>query len=223
MSRLSILSLILVLGASLASAQSPGPGGLHGEIIRGAYHAPNGTYSILLPVLPELGATVSDTPSVVVFRDQFSIHISIGAFPQDASQRWELSSRGLRDYLSYYFGSFVFPDFQQLFRGSRIESTVFEPDVMGGALVIYSILPGGTMFAHRRINIDPEAKEPDAKRGNLLFVRHGHVFVISVELAERVIEGSAYKLTTDQENALLRQRLEGVLENLFINRPRANP
>ena len=205
----------------MASAQ-PKAGGLHGEIIRGDYHAPNGTYSITLPVLPELGATVSDTPSVVVFRDQFSIHISIGSFPQDASQRWELSSRGLRDYLLYYFINFVFPDFAQLFPGSRIESTAFEADVMGGALVVYSILPGGTMFAHRRINIDPENKEPDAKRGNLIFIRHGHVYVISVELAERVIEGSAYKLTTEQENAMLRQRLEGVLENLFINRPPAN-
>lgn len=218
MSRLLLLSLLWVLGASFAAAQTP-MSGLYGEIIRGAYYAPNGTYSIMLPVLPELGATVSDTPSVVVFRDQFSIHISIGAFPQDASQRWELSSRGLRDYLSFYFGNFVFPDFQQLFPGSRIESSVFEPTVMGGALVVYSILPGGTMFAHRRITIDPENKEPAAKRGNLIFVRHGHVFVISVELAERVIEGSAYKLTTEQENTLLRQRLEHVLEALSIKRP----
>jgi hypothetical protein len=222
MARLFLLPLLLILSISFTSAQ-PKAGGLYGEIIRGDYHAPNGTYYITLPVLPELGATVSDTPSVVVFRDQFSIHISIGSFPHDASQRWELSSRGLQDYLSYYFINFVFPDFEQLFPGSRIESTTFEADVMGGALVVYSILPGGTMFAHRRINIDPENKEPDAKRGNLIFIRHGHVYVISVELAERVIEGSAYKLTTEQENSILRQRLEGVLENLFINRPRANP
>ncbi|HRI81943.1 MAG TPA: hypothetical protein PLF88_05875 [Opitutaceae bacterium] len=209
--------LVFLVGASWLAAQDFSA--LHGRVEGNTYHGANGTYAITMPVLPELGGIISDTPSVVVFRDQFNVHISIGSFPQDASQRWELSTRGLRDYLQYYFVNFVFPDFQQLFAGSRIESSNFEPDTMGGALVIYTLLPGGTMFFHRRVNIGPENPERDAKRGNLLFIRHNHIFVISIELAERVVEGSAYNLTPEQENTILRQRLEHTLENLFIKRP----
>lgn len=219
MSRRFYPLLGLMLWAATAVAQDFSA--LHGRVEGNTYHAANGTYAVTMPVLPELGGIISDTPSVVVFRDQFNVHVSIGSFAQDASQRWELSTRGLRDYLQYYFVNFVFPDFQQLFEGSRIESTRFEPELMDGSLFVYTLLPKGTMFFHRRVNIDPANTEPDAKRGNLLFIRHGHVFVISIELAERVTEGRTYNLTTEQEDRILRERLEATLEHLFIKRPAA--
>jgi len=59
-----------------------------------------------------------------------------------------------------------------------------------------------------------------AKRGNLLFVKNGHIFVISTELAERAIEGKAYKKTTVEEDDLLRQRLNDLVDKIqFAKRP----
>ena len=45
------------------------------------------------------------------------------------------------------------------------------------------------------------------------------IYVISVELAEKVIEGTAYHLTTAEEDALLRRRLEQVIDAMTFNRP----
>jgi hypothetical protein len=74
---------------------------------------------VTIPVLAELGGSVTDTPNVVTFQDEFNTHVSIAAFPQDATQRWELSTRGLKDYLVYFFSNFVLPDFKQAFEGRR--------------------------------------------------------------------------------------------------------
>lgn len=46
-----------------------------------------------------------------------------------------------------------------------------------------------------------------AKRGNLLFLRDGHVYVMSMELAERALERRTYTKTTEEEDELLRRRL----------------
>jgi hypothetical protein len=46
-----------------------------------------------------------------------------------------------------------------------------------------------------------------AKRGNLLFMRAGHVFVLSMELAERALERRTYAKITEEEDELLRRRL----------------
>jgi hypothetical protein len=62
-------------------------------------------------------------------------------------------------------------------------------------------------------------KPPVAKRGNLVFVKNGDIYVISTELAERVIEGKAYKKTTAEEDQLLRQRLEDVLSKIQFTKP----
>ncbi len=220
MLRIVLLALILLKCVWFASAQDAPS--LRGRVEGMTYYAPNGSYSVAIPVLPELGASITDTSSAVVFRDEFKTHVSIGSFQQDASQRWELSTRGLRDYLAFYFLHFVVPDFEQLSPAMRIESTEYDANLMGGALIIYTILPEGTMFAHRLVNVvSGSRQEPEAKRGNLLFIRHGYVYVISMELAERVVEGSAYNLTTEQENRLLRERMERLLEGLYINRPPA--
>ena len=55
---------------------------------------------------------------------------------------------------------------------------------------------------------------PTAKRGNQLFVKNGHIFVISIELTERVLERSTYKKTVAEEDELLRQRLNEVILRL---------
>ena len=174
-----------------------------------------------IPVLPELGGDVTDTPNVVTFQDDFNVHVSIATFSQDATQRWELSTRGLKDYLVYFFSNFVLADFKQSFEGVQIESAKFIPGMLEGSLITYLLIPGGTMFRDRVPQLGSSDRVPVAKRGNLLFVRSGHIFVVSIELAERVIEGKAYSKTTVEEDEILRQRLNDIVGKMQFTKPPA--
>jgi hypothetical protein len=174
----------------------------------------------VIPVLPELGGDITDTPNVVTFQDDFNVHVSIAAFPQDATQRWELSTRGLKDYLIYFFSNFVLSDFKQTFEGVQIESAKFVPGLLEGSLLTYLLVPGGTMFRDRLPQLGPD-RLPVAKRGNLLFVRNGHIFVISIELAERVLEGRSYNKTTAEEDEILRNRLTDIVSKISFAKPPA--
>ena len=203
---------------TLASAYSALAQGLEGRIEGKAYLSPTGVFRVVIPVLPELGREVTDTPNVVTFQDDFNVHVSIAAFPQDATQRWELSTRGVKDYLIYFFSNFVLADFRQSFEGAQIESAKFLPGQLDGSLLTYLLVPGGTMFADRvpRLTAD---RLPVAKRGNLLFVRNGHIIVISIELAERVIEGRSYAKTTAEEDEILRNRLNDIVGKITFAKP----
>ncbi len=205
------LTLALICSATLPLAASAQ--GLEGKVEGKTYISPTGTFKVAIPVLPELGGDITDTPNVVTFQDDFNTHVSIAAFPQDATQRWENSTRGVKDYLIYFFSNFVLSDFKQTFEGVQIESAKFVPGTMEGALLTYLLVPGGTMFADRVPQLSA-TKVPVAKRGNLLFVRGSHVFVISTELAERVIEGKSYSKTTAEEDELLRTRLLDILSKI---------
>jgi hypothetical protein len=213
------LALMLAAGALQAQPVAGTAPGLAGRVEDKTYIAPGGTFRIAIPVLPELGGTISDTPNVVTFQDRFNLHVSIAAFPMDATQRWELSTRSTKDYLAYVLDSLVMPDFRNMYPGASTESEKFLPEVMNGALLAYTLLPGGSMFGDQHAILGAEEKPPVAKRGNLLFVRSGTVFIISTELAERVIERSTYKKTTAEENELLRQRLTDILKKIEFARP----
>lgn len=214
----STLAFLFVAATTLvAHAQS-----LEGKVEGKTYLSPTGMFKVVIPVLPELGGDITDTPNVVTFQDDFNVHVSIAAFPQDATQRWELATRGLKDYLIYFFSNFVLSDFKQTFDGVQIESAKFVPSVMEGSLLTYLLVPGGTMFADR---LPPPTSEklPVAKRGNLLFVRNGHVFVISTELAERVLEGKSFNKTTEQEDEILRNRLIEIVSKITFAKPAEAP
>ena len=211
------LALVTATAAALvAQAQQ----GLQGKIEGKSYVSPTGQFKVVIPVLPELGGDITDTPNVVTFQDDFNVHVSIAAFQQDATQRWELSTRGMKDYLIYFFSNFVLSDFKQTFEGVQIESAKFVPGLMEGSLLTYLLIPGGTMFADRVPSLSGE-RLPVAKRGNLLFVRDSHIFVISTELAERVIEGRSYKKTTAEEDELLRNRLTDIVNKIAFAKPPA--
>lgn len=192
--------------------------GLEGKIEGKSYVSPTGIFKVVIPVLPELGGDITDTPNVVTFQDDFNVHVSIAAFPQDATQRWELSTRGTKDYLIYFFSNFVLSDFKQTFDGVQIESAKYVPGMLDGALLTYLLVPGGTMFGHRVPQLSSD-RIPIAKRGNLLFVRNGHIFVISIELAERVIEGRSYNKTTAEEDEILRNRLTDIVNKIAFAQP----
>ena len=66
-------------GDNPASASTPPPQ-IYGKVADGFYTAPTGLYKVKIPVLPELGGNIMDTLNVVTFEDDFSTHVSIGAF-----------------------------------------------------------------------------------------------------------------------------------------------
>ncbi len=199
---------LTVVAAPAPQETSPA---LQGKVEGRTYVSATGQFKVTIPVLPELGGDITDTPNVVTFQDDFNVHVSIAAFPQDATQRWELSTRGLKDYLIYFFSNYVLADFKQSFEGVQIESAKFLPGALEGSLLTYILVPGGTMFADRVPQLATSDRVPVAKRGNMLFVKNGHIFVISMELAERVIEGRAYSKTTAEEDELLRNRLNDIV------------
>jgi hypothetical protein len=218
MLRQTLVPCILALTAAVAHAQS-----LNGKVEGRTYHSPTGQFKVVIPVLAELGGDVTDTPNVVTFQDDFNTHVSIAAFAQDATQRWELATRELKDYLVYFFSNFVLADFKQNFEGVKIESAKFIPGTQGGALLTYLLVPGGSMFASRVPQIAVDPQQQVAKRGNLLFVRNGHIFVLSTELAERVIEGKSYARKTEEEDEILRNRLLDILNKItFAKAPAAD-
>jgi hypothetical protein len=220
----SLLALALLASLTAIGAEEAAP--IAGKIEGRSYISPTGVFKVQIPVLPELGGEITDTPNVVTFEDDFNVHTSIAAFPQDATQRWELSTRGLKDYLIYFFRDFVYSDFRQSFDGVQIESAKFGPvpGVADGALMTFILIPGGTMFGDKIPALGTDGRVPVAKRGNLVFVRNAHIFVVSIELAERVIEGKAYKKTTAEEDEILRTRLLDIMGKIqFAKPPVATP
>lgn len=208
------LSLSVFFPLFLSAQPATTLGRLEGD----QYVSPTGAFRVKLPVLPELGGAIDETENVVTFQDQFNVHASIACFPMDATQRWENETRGRRDYLIWFFDNFVQADFQGRFPGSRIESAKFLHGVEGGALLAYNLLPGGSMFEDRIILTGNETV-PVAKRGNLLFVHDRNVYVLSIELAEKVVERSTYKKTTEEEDEILRRRLLELLNKMRFTEP----
>lgn len=217
-----MLRVLLLLGllSSPSFAQNGEPDAIHGRVEGKVYISPTGAFRVAVPVLPELGGRISDTENVVTFQDDFNVLATIAAFPMDATQRWEFSTRGQKDYLAYFFANSVMPDFQQSFPGASAESAKYAPSIGDGSLIVYLLLPGGSMFAHK-LSFAANESVPVAKRGNLVFVRSGWVYVLSIELAERVTERSSYKKTTAEEDDLLRQRLIDLYGKIEFTKPAA--
>jgi hypothetical protein len=223
MRRLLLASLSLLVSLSIRAAEEPAPPAtpLEGHVEGNVYVSPTGMFKVTIPVLPELGGGITDTPNVVTFEDDFNVHVSIAAFPHDATQRWELTTRGIKDYLVYFFGNFVLADFRQSFAGVQTESAKFMPGILDGALIAYIIIPRGTMFANKMPHIGFNPQPPEAKRGNLVFVRNGHTFVISIELAEHAMLGKAFNKTKEEEDEILRERLIDIVTKMQFAKPPA--
>ena len=215
--RFSLFFPIVCLALTALQAQESASS-LVGSVDGDQYLSPTNAFRVAVPVLPELGGSVSDTDNVVTFQDSFNMHESIACFKMDATQRWEEETRGRKEYLIWFFSNFVQADFQQRFPGARIESAHFLPSTQSGTLLTYNLLPGGSMFAHRTVTLSA-TEQPVAKRGNLIFIQNGYVYVISIELAEKVTQGAAYNKTVAEEDALLRARLMGFLGKITFAAP----
>lgn len=213
------LFLVFVLTAAPAFAQGIEPGPLIGTVDGKTYISPTGAFKVTIPVLPELGGRITDTDNVVIFQDNFNVLCTIAAFPMDATQRWECSTRGTKEYLAYFFANFVMRDMQNAFRGARVQGAVYSPSIAGGSLLTFVLLPGGSMFAQKLAFVDPRAPPPEAKRGNLAFVHNNFVFVLSIELAEHVLERKDYHKTPEEEDEILRKRLIDLLNRMTLSKP----
>ena len=212
---------LLLCSLTLAIVASGAP--LVGRMDAETYISPTGEFRIRAPILTELGGTIDDNDSVVTFHDDFGTHISIACFELDATQRWELDTRGLRDYLLYFFNEIVMANFRSRYPESTIESARYLPELLDGSLITYALLPGGSYFEPKSTVTGLPSENPVvAKRGTLLFVRHRHVYVVSTEQAERALQRSTYNLTTKQEDDQLSTRLTAIVGRMTFtdDRPR---
>ncbi|MGH7996566.1 MAG: hypothetical protein ACREFX_09465 [Opitutaceae bacterium] len=215
------IAISLLLGAAAAvMGQELAPTAILGRVQNGYYFAPNGAYRIALPIVPAFGGMISDTPDVATFHDDFT-HISIAAIPQDMTEKWRLQSDGPKRYLQDYFRRLVWAQFLRSNPKATCEpDAIFNPGAFGGTFIAFVLLPGGSMFDDPALRLAPETTPPVAKRGNMLFVKNGYIFVISSELGQRVTEGSAYTLTSKQEDRLLRDQLFDIAAKIqFTMRP----
>jgi hypothetical protein len=205
----AVLVLALVAFARMGGQENslvPVPG-LYGQLRGTTYVAPENRFRVTVPVLPELGGRIHDTENVVTFSDDVSTHVSIACFPLDLSNKWERDTRGIREYLAFFYTEFVFPDFLRRFPEAATERMLYTPDLHDGALFAFTLLPGGSAFEARTSVVDTPGSAPAAKRGNLLFVQNDCIFILSIELAERVTQRSVFNKTADEENEILRERL----------------
>jgi hypothetical protein len=222
-----ILACVFLL-SPVARAQTPPPAAaalpddepnpLAGRIEGKTYYAPGNIYHMSIPVLPELGGTVEDTRTTVTFRDAFDSFALIGCVPMDTAMTADEHLRGRKDFLTSFFTTHLQPDIQRALPGSRVESALFIRDTEGGALLVYMLLPGGSVFGDLMF-VPTYEKPPVAKRGNLLFVKDGHVFIISTEFADKVLARTSYNKTVAEENAALRQSLLNTLARITFTLP----
>ena len=218
MFRTVFLASLAAVAAVSAKGQEEAQKGLAGSIDGNIYTSPTGAFSMDIPVLPALGGVIHDTNNVVTFHDGFGLQLTVGAFAQDATLKWELSTRGTKDYLIYFFGSYVLSDFKRFCPQTKIESAGFSADLMDGTLFTYILMPGGSMFSDHIVFGQPT--DPlVAKRGNAIFVKNGFTFVISTELSERITEGSHYKKPVEEEDQILRTRLLGFIKKMQFPKP----
>ncbi|MFA5266045.1 MAG: hypothetical protein WC378_19660 [Opitutaceae bacterium] len=208
-----ILLVISFLIAAFARAQYSAPE-LMGKIQEDRYISPTGQFSMPIPVLEELGGQVTDSSNVVTFEDAFTTHITIAVYPMDNALRQQLATKTKKDFLADFFSQAILPSLLSQSRGSSVESAKFLPKTMDGALLLQTLMPGGTMFLHRIFLFGRHDNIPVAKRGNLLFVRGDSVFIISSELVERSTERSLYTKTTAEEDEILRERLLKILDRM---------
>ena len=175
--------LVFALGATAPVLAQESHSGLNGTLESGIYTSATNTFKIPVPVLPELGARISDTDNVVIFKDGFDVlQITIGAFPQDATQRWELSTRGTKDYLIYFIGTIVLEDFKRFCPETTIESARYASRLPGRRA--FRLHPPARRLDVRRpaAGLRRSAQASGGEAWQPLFVKNGYVFVISTEL-----------------------------------------
>jgi hypothetical protein len=209
----AIAFLVAAAAAGAQDAPTSGPT-LLGRIDGATYTFATGAFRVPLPIVPGLNGSVRDTSKLVAFRDLFT-YVNIVALPLGAAERSDLESEGLSAYLGHFFANSVLVEFVQAYPGTKVEKEArFYPSLLGGSLVTYVLLPGGSQFANQAETLTLERHPLVAKRGILLFAHNDALYVVSEELSERITEGTVYTLSPAEEDALLRDRLFAVANTI---------
>jgi hypothetical protein len=202
-----LMRFAVTLLIALHLGAQPNDTSLLGRIEDNRYIAPHGNYSITLPVQIDLQGTVSDTPEVVTFQDDFRIHASVACFKMESPHDREIQTRGRRDFLIWFFRQQVQTQFQLRFPGSKIDEARYMPEVLEGTLIVFNSLPNGTMFTKPAGLTHSSEKQAIAKRGNLLFLNKRSLYVVSIELAE-LLSQDENTASADREEDHTRLRKE---------------
>ncbi|HEY3754712.1 MAG TPA: hypothetical protein VGL42_01045 [Opitutaceae bacterium] len=219
--RITLLAVVsAVLAATPLFAQMEFPGeGLNGHIEGRTYYSATGEFSVHIPVLAALNGTVGDTPNQVIFADPISTYITIVCYPFDAAERGKLDVQGPKQYLQEYFYNYVWRSFSS-YPGARYETDArFQPHLFDGAFFTYIDLPGGSEFYPPEYRLSFDTPPPVAKRGNLMFIHGDIIYVISMELAERMTHANHYNLSSEEEDILLRDRLTAFANTIHFLTP----
>ncbi len=198
------IAFALALLAPLSAQEDEGIYGLIDE--RNNYISPGGFLSIPIPVLPELGGVVHDTPSVVTFRDLYGTHVFVGRIAIEEPLRAEFEKRPRKEFLAGAFATHILPEYTRIYEGTTTSVAKFLPSTQEGALFVSALMPNGTSFADRVVLTGGETM-PAAKRGFLLFVKNDELIILSTELYERVLLRHTFKKTPEEEDSMLQRRL----------------
>ncbi|MDF9826057.1 hypothetical protein M2447_000133 [Ereboglobus sp. PH5-10] len=195
---------------------------IYGSVENDQYTSSTGFFRVTIPVLPELGGQINDTPNTVTFQDDYGEHATIGCFRMNDELRAEETKRGRKEFLVWFFQQFIQRDFTRNVPGTSTEPNArFINGTQGGTLFTQLLLPNGSAFAHRVFVFPPKSGHV-AKRGNFIFINNGNIYVISIELAERIFEHSTYNKTVTEEEAVLRRRLNDLLNRITFMEGPAN-
>lgn len=182
----------------------------------GIYEAPNGEFALKIPVLGELGGQVREFNGGVLFFDAFTTHIAVLHIPMDATQRWELSTQGAKDYLVNFFAGAILPQYRSTGKEITVQSAKFLPSRNNGTVLTYTIQDGGSFFNNRLAFFGESDVLPKAKRGHMVFIKNEALVVISVELGEKSTERSLYKATQAEEDEVLKNRLIEISDSIVF-------
>jgi hypothetical protein len=205
--RLRLLLSFLTLLTTPLFSQEEGDSALMGSIDESNnYTAPGGHYRVSIPVLLELGGSVEDSFIVTDFRDSYGTHILVATLPMDAALRAQLEKTNKKDFLSAFFAQQILAEYQRTYPGAKTEAARYINGVQDGCLFATVLVPGGSAFRHLLFLKEGEA-EPMAKRGTFLFLKNDRIFMITIELYERMLKRDTFHKTSDEEDAILRERL----------------
>jgi hypothetical protein len=218
-----LVSCIALFTASLFAQEEEGPA-LLGTVDEetNTYTAPGGHYRVAIPVLPELGGTIEDSPIVTDFRDAYGTHILIANVPLDAAMRAELEKSDRKEFLTRFYAQQGLADYQRTYPGSKLEAARYLPKLNDGTLFATVLVPGGSIFRELLFLKEGET-EPVSKRGSLLFIHNNRVFMITVDLYERMLKRDTFKKTPEEEDAILRDRLIDFLRKMNFPTLATNP
>ncbi len=218
-----LLTLIALAVTAPLVAQEEAPA-LLGVIDEAAntYTAPGGHFRIAIPVLPELGGTVEDSLIVTDFRDEYGTHILVAHLPLNASLREALEKKERKDFFTEFYARQILAEYQSTYPGSKIESARFYKNIADGSLFVSILVPGGSAFRDLLFLKEGET-EPLSKRGSLLFVKNDRIFIITVELYERILKRDTFRKTTEEEDAILIDRLRAILNKMSFPTGAATP